>query len=455
VIDAPRIISANWSDLDVVPIDGYLARGGYEGLRRALSMSPSEVIEEVKASGLRGRGGAGFPTGVKWSFVPQDTGKPTFVVCNFDESEPGTFNNRELVEREPHQLIEGLVIAAYAVRSSTAFIYSRGEYLWPGIVLDRAIAEAYERGFLGRDVLGSGYDLELVMHRGAGAYICGEETALLSSLEGFRGQPRLRPPFPAVEGLYASPTLINNVETLCFVPHILRRGAAWFAAIGPEKSPGTKMFSISGKVERPGNYELPMGTPFRVLLEDMAGGVADGRALKAWTPGGSSTPLLVAEHIDVPLDFESIQAAGSLLGTGAVMVMDETDCLVEATRRMVQFYAHESCGKCTPCREGTWWVSRVLARIENGYGRPEDLPLLDDVASKILFRAFCALADGAVSPIQSSLRFFRAEYEQHIAEHRCPFTGRGPGMAPAEGVPEEQGGLAGEPEPIAISEVLR
>ncbi len=451
MIDAPRIISANWDDPGAVPIDGYLARGGYEGLRRALSMSPAEVIEEVKASGLRGRGGAGFPTGVKWSFVPQDTGKPTYVVCNFDESEPGTFNNRELVEREPHQLIEGLIIAAYAVRSSAAFIYCRGEYLWPGIVLDRAISEAYERGFLGRDVMGSGYDLELVMHRGAGAYICGEETALLSSLEGFRGQPRLRPPFPAVEGLYASPTLINNVETLCFVPHILRRGAAWFAAIGTEKSPGTKMFSISGKVERPGNYELPMGTPFRVLLEDAAGGVSDGRDLKAWTPGGSSTPLLTAEHIDVPLDFESIQAAGSLLGTGAVIVMDETDCIVEATRRMVRFYAHESCGKCTPCREGTWWVSRVLARIEDGYGRPEDLPLLDDVASKILFRAFCALADGAVSPIQSSLKHFRAEYEQHIAEHRCPFTGRGPGAPTVAEAPEE----TREPEPIAISEVLR
>ena len=456
--EIPLILTGNWGDPAVIPLDGYRATGGYAGLERALTMTPAEVIQEVKASGLRGRGGAGFPTGVKWSFVPQDTGKPTYTVCNFDESEPGTYNNRELVEREPHRLLEGIVIAAYAVQSATAFIYCSGEFLWPGLVLERAIGEAYASGLLGRDILGSGYDLELVLHRGAGAYICGEETALLSSLEGYRGQPRLRPPFPAVEGLYESPTLINNVETLCFVPPILRNGAAWFAGIGPEKSPGTKMFSISGKVERPGNYELPMGTPFRVLLEEAAGGVLGGRALKAWTPGGSSTPLLTAEHLDVALDFESIQAAGSLLGTGAVMVMDETDCVVEATRRMVQFYAHESCGKCTQCREGTWWVSRVLARIENGYGRAADLPLLDDVASKILFRAFCALADGAVSPIQSSLKHFRAEYEQHIAERRCPFTGKGPGPPGGVPGPAEAGPTAREPSPpvpIPLSEVLR
>jgi NADH-quinone oxidoreductase subunit F len=269
-----------------------------------------------------------------------------------------------------------------------------------------------------------------VLHRGAGAYICGEETALLSSLEGFRGQPRLRPPFPAVEGLFACPTLINNVETLCNVPHILRNGPEWFSKIGPETSPGTKIFSVSGKVERPGNYEVPMGTPLRVLLEDHAGGIVGGRRLKAWTPGGSSTPMLTDEHLDVGLDFESVAAAGSLLGTGAVIVLDETDCIVEATRRLLAFYAHESCGKCTPCREGTWWVERVLERIETGYGRPEDLPLLDDLGRNILFRAFCALADGAVSPIQSTLKHFRAEYEQHIAERRCPFTGVGPGVEP-------------------------
>ncbi len=427
-----KIVTANWGNPDVIGIDGYAANGGYEGFRAALGMTPDEVIETMKASGLRGRGGAGFPTGVKWSFVPQDTGKPTFTVCNFDESEPGTFNNRELVEREPHQFLEGLAIASYAIRSHTAFIYCRGEFLWPGTILRDAIAEAYAKGVFGSDVLGSGYDLEVVLHRGAGAYICGEETALLSSLEGERGQPRLRPPFPAVEGLYASPTLINNVETLCNVPHILRNGAEWFAKIGPEKSPGTKVFSISGKVERPGNYELPMGTPLRVLLEEHAGGVLGGKRLKAWTPGGSSTPMLTEEHLDVGLDFESVQAAGSLLGTGAIIVLDESDCVVEATRRLTQFYAHESCGKCTPCREGTWWGARVLGRIEAGYGREEDLPILEDLGTNMLFKAFCALADGAVSPIQSSIRYFRDEYEAHVRERRCPFTGRGPGPLEAE-----------------------
>jgi NADH-quinone oxidoreductase subunit F len=393
-------------------------------------MTPADVIDVVKTSGLRGRGGAGFPTGVKWSFVPQDTGKSTYVVANFDESEPGTFNNREIVEREPHRFLEGMAIAAFAVQSHLAFVYCRGEFLWPGEILEAAVRDAYGKGVFGDSVLGSGYALEVVIHRGAGAYICGEETALLSSLEGFRGQPRLRPPFPAVEGLYASPTLINNVETLANVPSILTEGPEWFAAIGTEKSPGTKVFSVSGKVERPGNYEAPMGTTLRTLLEEHAGGVLAGRRLKAWTPGGSSTQMLTEEHLDVPLDFESVAAAGSLLGTGAIIVMDETDCIVEATRRLVQFYAHESCGKCTPCREGTWWVSRVLARIQQGYGRSEDLPLLDELGENILFKAFCALADGAVSPIQSSLKYFRDEYEAHIAERRCPFTGQGPGSGP-------------------------
>jgi NADH-quinone oxidoreductase subunit F len=308
------------------------------------------------------------------------------------------------------------------------FVYCRGEFLWPGTVLQRAIDEAYAAGYLGADVLGSGKRVDVILHRGAGAYICGEETALLSSLEGFRGQPRLRPPFPAVEGLYASPTVINNVETLCNVPHIVNHGADWFRSMGTEKAPGTKMFTLSGKVERPGNYELPLGTPFRVLLDELGGGVLDGKALKAWTPGGSSTPFLTAGHLDVGLDFESIQAAGSLLGTGAVMVLDETDCMVEAARRLVEFYAHESCGKCTPCREGTWWATRVLGRIEEGYGRAEDLPLMDEMGENILFRAFCALADGAVSPISSTLTHFRDEYEAHVREGRCPLTGVGPGV---------------------------
>jgi NADH-quinone oxidoreductase subunit F len=294
-------------------------------------------------------------------------------------------------------------------------------------VLQRALEEAYGAGLLGTDVLGSGYDLDIVLHRGAGAYICGEETALLSSLEGYRGQPRLRPPFPAVEGLFASPTVINNVETLMNVPHIVNNGAEWFRQWGTEKSPGTKMFTVSGKVERPGNYEVPMGTTLRTLLEEHAGGMLGGKRLKAWTPGGSSTPFLTADHLDVGLDFESIAEAGSLLGTGALIVLDESDCMVEAARRLVQFYAHESCGKCTPCREGTWWATRVLGRIEAGYGNDADLPLMGEMGQNILFRAFCALADGAVSPISSTLQFFMDEYEAHVREGRCPVTGIGPG----------------------------
>ena len=417
-----RVITANWGDDSVRSLQGYEVKGGYRGFRKALEMSPDDVIQVVKDSGLRGRGGAGFPTGMKWSFVPQDTGKPTYVTVNFDESEPGTCNNRELMEREPHQMLEGAMIAAYAIRCHTVFVYCRGEFLWPGTVVQRAIDELYAAGYTGTGILGSDYDLDIVLHRGAGAYICGEETALLSSLEGFRGQPRLRPPFPAVEGLYASPTVINNVETLCNVPHIVARGADWFKSQGTERAPGTKMFTISGKVERPGNYELPLGTPFRVLLDEYGGGILEGKALKAWTPGGSSTPFLTADHLDVGLDFESIAEAGSLLGTGAVMVMDQDDCIVEAARRLTAFYAHESCGKCTPCREGTWWAERVLGRIEDGYGREEDMPLLSEVGGNILFRAFCALADGAVSPIASTLQHFMEEYEAHVELGRCPFA---------------------------------
>jgi NADH-quinone oxidoreductase subunit F len=415
----PRL-TRNWSNPDAVGLDGYVAAGGYSGLRTAVAMADADIVEVVKASGLRGRGGAGFPTGMKWGFVPRDTGKPTYVVVNFDESEPGTCNNRELVEREPHRLLEGTVIAALAIGCETAFIYVRGEYLWQSIVLERAIAEAYAGGYLGADVAGSEKRVDVVLHRGAGAYICGEETALLNSLEGLRGQPRLRPPFPAVEGLYASPTVINNVETLMNVPDILERGADWFRAVGTEKSPGTKMVTISGKVERPGNYEIALGTPFREVLEELGGGMLGGGTLKAWTPGGSSTPMLTAAHIDTGLDYESLAAAGSLLGTAALMVMDETDCVVDCAQRMVAFYAHESCGKCTPCREGSWWATRVLERIEGGYGRAEDIPVMHDVGTNTLFRAFCALADGTASVINSSLQHFADEYEEHVRLGRCP-----------------------------------
>jgi NADH-quinone oxidoreductase subunit F len=451
--DFEPVLTARWSNPDAVSMEGYLKTGGYRAMSKALRMAPAEVIEEVKASGLRGRGGAGFPTGTKWSFVPQDTGKPTYLVVNFDESEPGTFNNRELVERDPHQLVEGAIIAAFAIQSHAIFFYCRGEFVWPATVLERAVAEAYDRGYLGGDVDGTRYALDAVVHRGAGAYICGEETALLESLEGRRGQPRLRPPFPVTHGLYASPTAINNVETLSNVPHIIERGAAWYAGIGSEKSAGPKLFSLSGKVVRPGNYEAPLGTTARELIEDRAGGIVDGRRLKAWTPGGSSTPYLTADHLDTGMDFESVMAAGSLLGTGAMIVLDDRDCIVDATLRFTEFYAHESCGKCTPCREGTWWTSRVLSRIERGLGREEDLPLLKDVSGNMLFKAFCALADGAVSPIDSSLKYFREEYEEHVRLGRCPLKD-----SPQEGRPAERpldlAQVFGSPSELALGEVL-
>ena len=418
-----RIVTANWDDPNVVGIDGYLAAGGYEGLRAALAMTPDEVIDLVKTSGLRGRGGAGFPTGVKWSFVPQDTGKPTYVVANFDESEPGTFNNREIIEREPHRFLEGMAIAAYAVRSHLAFVYCRGEFLWPGEILDAAIREAYAKEVFGPSVLGSGFALEVVLHRGAGAYICGEETALLSSLEGYRGQPRLRPPFPAVEGLYASPTLINNVETLATVPKILEIGGENFAKLGVENSRGTRLFSLSGNVVNGGNYEVELGTSLRELIYDIGGGIPDGRELKAVIPGGSSVPVLNADEVDTALDFDSMAARGTMLGSGAVIVMDERCCMVQLGLRVAQFYMHESCGKCTPCREGTRWMVSILRRIEDGEASQGELDLLLDVCDRILGHCLCPLGDAAAMPVASYVAKFRDEYQRHIDEGGCPFHG--------------------------------
>ena len=443
----PRLLTARWGVDGAETIDVYLEHGGYESLRKALGMTADEVVEEVKASGLRGRGGAGFPTGVKWSFIPKDTGKPIYLACNADEGEPGTFKDRELMERDPHQLIEGIAIAAYAVGCHRAFIYMRGEFLEPARRVERALAEAYDRGFLGKGIAGSDYDLDVVMHRGAGSYECGEETALLESLEGKRGQPRLRPPFPAVAGLYGSPTVINNVETLSTVPHVIEMGADAFASIGTEKSTGTKIFCVSGKVERPGNYEAPMGTPARVIVEELAGGVREGKALKAWVPGGSSTPFLTPDHLDTPMDFESISEQGSLLGTGAVVVLDEDDCIVDAVLRWTQFYAHESCGKCTPCREGTWWMTKVLYRMEHGGGRLDDVEIMLDVGDNILFKSLCALGDGAVSPIDSSIKHFREEYVEHVKAGGCPKKDR----PKLEAATPRSGGAAGA---IPISEVL-
>jgi NADH-quinone oxidoreductase subunit F len=429
VVEPVKVLSKRYDVPDAHTLDGYLRTGGYAALRTALDMAPGDIIQMVKDSGLRGRGGAGFPTGVKWGFVPQDTGKPIYLVVNADESEPGTFKDRELLERDPHQLIEGIVISARALNCHRAFIYIRGEYLWPGLRVQDAIDEAYRNGYLGKDILGSGFDLDLTLHYGAGAYICGEETALLDSLEGRRGQPRLRPPFPAVAGLYACPTVVNNVESIANVSHIVEHGVEWYRSMGTEKSPGPKLFCVSGEVVRPGNYEWPMGTPCSTIIEESCGGMLPGRNLKFWAPGGSSTPLLTAEHYDVPMDFESVAAAGSLLGTTAMMMYSDKTSVVDAVLNWTRFYEHESCGKCTPCREGVFWLSQILERILHGRGRPEDIDLLDDVCDNIFGRTFCALGDGATSSIKSSLKYFRSEYE-HLVEH-----GRVPeGIEPHAGV---------------------
>jgi NADH-quinone oxidoreductase subunit F len=414
------VLTAHWDDPDSFTLAGYRRTGGYQALAKALAMTPEEVIPEMKGSGLRGRGGAGFPTGVKWGFTPQGDGKPHYLVVNADESEPGTCKDIPLMMATPHMLIEGAIICCYAIRADKAFIYVRGEVLHVLRRVQQAVAEAYQAGYLGRNILGSGFDLDIIVHAGAGAYICGEETALLDSLEGYRGQPRLKPPFPAVEGLYSCPTVINNVESIASVPSIIGNGPAWFEQMGTPKSTGFGIFSLSGHVTTPGQYEAPLGITLRELLE-LSGGVRAGHRLKFWTPGGSSTPILTDEHLDVPLDFESVAAAGSLLGTRALQIFDETTCVVRATLRWTEFYEHESCGKCTPCREGTFWMVRVLDRLEHGQGTEEDLEKLLDICDNILGRAFCALGDGAVSPVQSSIKYFRDEYLQHQKEGGCPF----------------------------------
>ena len=414
------VLTDNWGTDRSWTLAAYEDQGGYSGLRKALAMAPPEVVDVVKGSNLRGRGGAGFPTGMKWGFIPQDNPKPKYLVVNADESEPGTCKDMPLMMASPHTLVEGVIISSYAIRASTAFIYVRGEVLHVVRRLQRAVQEAYLAGHLGKDIHGTGYDLDLIVHAGAGAYICGEETALLDSLEGRRGQPRLRPPFPAVAGLYASPTVINNVESIASVPSIVDRGAEWFSAMGTEKSKGFGIFSLSGHVTNPGQFEAPLGITLRSLI-DLAGGMRNGHELKFWTPGGSSTPLLTAEHLDVPLDFEAVGAAGSMLGTRALQIFDETTCVVRAVLRWTEFYKHESCGKCTPCREGTWWLAQTLARLEQGNGSEADLDLLLDQCDNILGRSFCALADGAVSPISSSIQYFRDEYLAHLTHGGCPF----------------------------------
>jgi NADH-quinone oxidoreductase subunit F len=413
VITLTPVLSEHWHEEDCFTRAGYERAGGYQGLRIAMQRTPDDLVTIVKDAGLRGRGGAGFPTGMKWSFVPKDSPKPTYLVVNADESEPGTCKDIPLMLASPHTLVEGTVISSYAIGAHTAFIYVRGEVLHVIRRLQNAVAEAYEAGYLGMDILGSGYDLDVVVHAGAGAYICGEETALLDSLEGRRGQPRLRPPFPAVAGLYASPTVINNVETIASVPAIVANGVDWFRSMGSDKSPGFTLYSLSGHVTRPGQYEAPLGITLRELLE-MA-------ELKFWTPGGSSTPLLTADHLDVPLDYEGVAEAGSMLGTKALQIFDDTTCVVRAVLRWVEFYKHESCGKCTPCREGFWWLVQILQRLEAGAGTEADLEKLLDLSDNIAGRSFCALADGGVAPITSSLQYFRDEYLAHFENGGCPF----------------------------------
>ena len=414
------VLTDNWGDERSWTLKAYEGRGGYGALKTSLSMAPDDVIAAVKDSGLRGRGGAGFPTGMKWGFIPQDNPNPKYLVVNADESEPGTCKDIPLMMANPHVLVEGVAISSYAIRANIAFIYIRGEVLHVIRRVQRAVKEAYLAGHLGKNVHGSGYDLDVVVHAGAGAYICGEETALLEGLEGRRGQPRLRPPFPAVAGLYASPTVINNVESIASVPAIIEHGADWFASMGTEKSQGHGIFSLSGHVTNPGQFEAPLGITLRELI-DLAGGMREGHQLKFWTPGGSSTPLLTEEHLDVPLDFEGVAGVGSMLGTRALQLFDETTCVVRAVLRWTEFYKHESCGKCTPCREGTWWLVQTLARLEQGQGSEADLDLLLDQCDNILGRSFCALGDGATSPISSSIEYFREEYLAHLSHGGCPF----------------------------------
>jgi NADH-quinone oxidoreductase subunit F len=414
------ILSEYWDESRSWSMDTYERHGGYSALRTALATPPGDLVTMVKDSGLRGRGGAGFPTGLKWSFLPKPDGKPRYLVVNADESEPGTCKDVPLMMAGPQFLIEGVIITSYAIGCHKAFIYLRGEVVHVYRRLLNAVAEAKARGYVGQNVLGSGFDLDIVVHAGAGAYICGEETALLDSLEGRRGQPRLKPPFPAVAGLYARPTVVNNVETIASVPGIVANGADWFKSMGTERSSGFGLFSLSGHVNRPGQYEAPLGITLRELLA-MAGGIRRGHELKFWTPGGSSTPMFTVEHLDTPLDFESVGAAGSMLGTRALQIFDETTCVVRAVLRWTEFYKHESCGKCTPCREGTYWMAQVLKRLEAGVGSAEDLDKLLDISDNILGRSFCPLGDGAVSPITSSIKYFRDEYLAHLSHHGCPF----------------------------------
>lgn len=406
-----RILSQGWGDPRTRTVEGWKALGGYTALEKALGMSRQEVIEEVKVSGLRGRGGAGFPTGIKWSFMPGEKKAPHYLCCNADESEPGTFKDRELLRWTPHQLIEGCLIGAYAIQAEHVFIYCRGEFFEATQVLARAVEEAYEAGYIGKNILGSGHDIDITVFAGAGAYICGEETALMNSIEGRRGLPRVKPPFPAAVGLFGKPTTINNVETLSSIPHILNNGGSWYRQWGTEKSPGTKLFCVSGHVRRPGNYELPLGFPLEELIYDVCGGFREGRSLKAVIPGGSSVPIMSAADCEgCTLDYEGVVEKGSMLGCASVIIMDDSTNIVKQVRRMVDFYAHESCGQCTPCREGTQWLARILLRIEKGRGTAEDLDTLLELGNQMTGTTICVLSDSAAAPVASSIQKFKDDY---------------------------------------------
>ncbi len=415
-----HVLFENINDPKLHNIDRAIELGAYKAWEKVLkSIKREELVQMVKDSGLRGRGGAGFPTGLKWSFVPVASPKPKYLCCNADESEPGTCKDRVLMECDPHSVIEGVMIAAFAIDCHTSFFYVRGEYDLSMRRIEKAIDEAYKKGYLGKNILGTGYDLEMILHRGGGAYICGEETALLSSLEGEKGLSRIKPPFPAVSGLYACPTVVNNVETLANLPRIVINGGQWYASMGTEKSKGTRIFSVSGHVKKPGNYELELGTPLRTLIYDYAGGILDDKKLKCVIPGGSSVPVLMPDQLDTPLDFESVQAAGSMLGSGAVIVMNEDTCMVWVAEILAHFYMHESCGKCTPCRQGTGWLYEIIHRIEHGQGRAQDLDTLLDLAKNIEGNTICALGDAAATPVISTIKQFRNEYEYHIEHKKC------------------------------------
>jgi NADH-quinone oxidoreductase subunit F len=427
-----KVLSARVGKPDSRSIDAYIADGGYASVRKVLggSMTPEQVLEEVKKANVRGRGGAGFSAGVKWSFLPKDTkGKPVYLLCNADESEPGTFKDRLLMENDPHQLLEGMILASYAIKCRDAYIYIRGEFFDGARILNKAVEEAYAKGFLGEKILGTGFSLDITVHRGAGAYICGEETGLIESIEGKRGQPRIKPPFPAVSGAFAAPTIVNNVETLCCVKHVIDRGADWFLKIGRnEKNTGPKLYCVSGHVNRPGVYEAAMGLDFEEFLygQNYAQGIRGGKKLKAVIPGGASAAILKADEIKgVPLDFDGVAAKGSMLGSAAIIVMDEETCIVSAVMNILKFFSHESCGQCTPCREGTTWLYKVLTRIENGEGRAEDVDLLTRVGGQMANgMTICVLADGAAAPLLSGVAKFRDEFVQHVEQKGCPFAAR-------------------------------